>query len=55
VTDRAHRQCRRRELGQMTSRTRFVSRETRPGGIITAPMTIVAAERRVFRTGVEKF
>jgi len=55
VTDRAHGDVWRRELGQMTSRARFVSRETRPGGIVSAPVTIVAAERCVFRTGVEKF
>ena len=52
MTDRAHRNIRRRELRQMTSRARFVSRETRPGGIVSAAMTIVTAERGVFRTRV---
>ena len=54
VTDRAHRNIRRRELRQMTTCARFVSWETRPGRIVSAAMTIVAAERSVFGTCVEK-
>ena len=55
MTDRAHRDIRRGELRQVTSRACFVSREIRPGGIVAAAMTIVAAERYVFRTRVKEF
>ena len=54
VTDRAHRNIGCRELRQVTTRARFVSRETGPRGIVSAPMTIVAAERSVLGTCVEK-
>ena len=54
MTDRAHRDIRCGELRQVTSRACFVSREIRPGGVVAAAMTIVAAERYVFRTRVKE-
>jgi len=55
MTDRAHRDVGRRELSQVTTGTGFVTRETRARRIVSAAMTIVATERRVFGTGVEEF
>ena len=44
VTDRAHRNVRRRELRQMTAGAIFVSGKTRPGGIVRSMMAARAAE-----------
>ena len=55
VTDRAHRDVWRRELSQVTTCAGFVTRETGARRIVSAAMTIVATERRVFGTCVEEF
>ena len=55
VTDRTHGNIRRRKLRQVASGTRFVARKAGTRGVVSAPMTIVAADRGVFRTCVEKF
>jgi len=54
VTDGAHGDVRRRELRQMTTCAGFVSGKIGTRRIVGAAMTIIAAERRVFRTCVEE-
>lgn len=44
VTDGAHWNVRRCELRQVTTRAGFVTRKTRPRRIVSAAMTIIAAE-----------
>src|SRR6185437_2835377 len=55
VANRAHRNIRRGELCQVTTGTRLVTGEVRTRRIVSAPVTVVATDRCVFRTGVQEF
>ena len=55
MTNRAHRNIRRRKLGQMTTGAIFVAGKTRPHRIVRAMVTVRAGERRVPGARVQKF
>ena len=55
MADRAHRNIRRRKLGQMTTGAIFVAGKTRPHRIVRAMVTVRAGERRVPGARVQKF
>ena len=44
MTDRAHRNIRRRELAEMTSRAGFVTGKARPGRVIRPSMTVITTD-----------
>ena len=55
MTDRAHRQRRCGELCEVATGASLVSGETGTRRVVSAAMTFVAADRRVFGTRVQKF